>query len=296
MRKRLHLLRDVLFIIAFAFVGSQILRTLLLAEVFQRTPPAPAPTGLAERDGQGAALPRGAYAAIARRNIFNSASGDLAVDDDPQDATRPEVVERSPANLLLVGTAVGPPEDTYAVIEDLESREQGLYQVGDTLQEAGRVVDVSRCRVVLKRGGNREALACVEPDERPPPRGRRGIESPARGPGAGIRKVSRNRFWIAEERVKSALANLKRLMTKIRVAPNYRGRKGQGWKVLALHPTSLFAQIGLKRGDVIHRVNGRDLLTPENAHTLFRELRDESELNVEIMRKGRLRSLHYEIR
>jgi len=101
---------------------------------------------------------------------------------------------------------------------------------------------------------------------------------------------------IDETRVESALANVNRLMTQIRVVPQLRGGRNQGWKVFAIRPNSIFAQIGLKNGDVIQSVNGRDLLTPTKAFEAFQELRDANHLEVAIVRRGVQQTLDYEIR
>lgn len=296
MGKRLLLAKDLLFLVGLAFLLSKMLQTVVLTHVFGHSPPISGQEPQRELKEQ-AETPLRDYDAICRRNIFNSESGE----DETRDALKPdasaEPVEDSDLNVVLLGTAVGPPGDTFAVIEDLESREQGLYQVGDTVQEDAEIVKVSRCRVVLSREGSREALECIEPDERPPRPSRRVVRHTQRGQGGGIRQVAKNRYWIDEERVASALANMNRLMTQIRVVPNLRGGSNQGWKVFAIRPNSIFAQIGLKNGDVIQRINGRELRTPTKAFEAFQDLRSARHLEVDVIRRGgRQQTLHYEIR
>ena len=105
-------------------------------------------------------------------------------------------------NLKLVGTVVGPPERTYAVIEDLSTKRQDLYRLGDVVREA-KVMEVTRNRVVLDNRGRREELFSFEKTDvasSPPsqPAGRQSaatppppfaMESPA--PGATADSASR---------------------------------------------------------------------------------------------------------
>ena len=130
-------------------MSSKILQTVILSNVFGYVSPMSGRVRSGVDAREQAAPPLSAYTSISRRNIFNSGSGE----DDALEALKAkkieEPMEASGLNVLLLGTTVGPPEDTFAVIEDLETREQDLYQVGDTVQEEARIVKVSRCQVVL---------------------------------------------------------------------------------------------------------------------------------------------------
>ena len=113
------------------------------------------------------------YAVIQERNLF----GAKGRSSDPRPPPPPSQPPPSkPAiNLKLVGTVVGPPERTYAVIEDLSSKRQDLYRVGDVVREA-KVVEVTRNRVVLDNRGRREELFSFEKSD--------SVSAPPSGPPA----------------------------------------------------------------------------------------------------------------
>jgi general secretion pathway protein C len=296
MYRRLFLVRNLLFLAGLAFLCAKITQAFILSQAVGPVPPLKKQLPPEQEAQDETTLSLRSYAAISRENVFNSESGEIDEEEEAEDSA-PEPMEETELNVVLLGTAVGTPEDTFAVIEDRVSREQNLYQVGDTVQDEARIVKVSRCRVILKRDGSREVLECIEPDERHPrQRHRRLARRTPQKPDAGIRKVSRNRYWIDQERVDSALANMNRLMTQARIVPSLRRGKNQGWKLFAIRPNSLFKQIGLKNGDVIQSINGRNLMTPNKALEAFRELREASHFEVELMRRGRRRTLNYEIR
>jgi len=296
MWKRFLWVRNLVFLLALSFLCSKIIQTVILSALFRNEPVLARQARPVSESYQQTNLPREKYTAISCRNIFNSEHDKR--EEPPATKEEPELknMEESELNVVLLGTAVGPRQDTFAVIEDLDTHEQDLYQVGDTVHQEAQIVKVSRCQVVLKRDGAAEVLECPEPDERQRPAPKNAVRHARRRPDAGIKKVSNNKYLIDEERVESALANVNRLMTQIRVVPNFRGGKQQGWKVFAVRPRSIFAEIGLKNGDILKSVNGRDISSMTKAYEVFQDLREMSNLDLEISRKGRQQTLNYQIR
>ncbi|MBI5896826.1 MAG: hypothetical protein HZB24_12765 [Desulfobacterales bacterium] len=76
----------------------------------------------------------------------------------------PDTLAKTQLTLKLWGTVSGDTEQVYAVIEDLQKREQNLYRVGDTIQNA-TVKIVMREKVVLNVEGRDEVLAMEEMSE-----------------------------------------------------------------------------------------------------------------------------------
>ena len=126
------------------------------------------------------------YAVIQERNLFG-ARGRTATPSPPRPPAPPPPPSKPAANLKLVGTVVGPPERTYAVIEDLSTKRQDLYRLGDVVREA-KVVEVTRNRVVLDNRGRREELFSFEKTDalarRPVSRPRANRRAPRRPPFA----------------------------------------------------------------------------------------------------------------
>ena len=198
----------------------------------------------------------------------------------------------------LIGTVVGTDQDSFAIIEDHQSRKQELYQIDDMIQDQARVVAISRCKVVVLKDGAEELIECPEPDAKTKrkPSTVRYSGSKEGDDDVNVRKMSDSEYVIDEETVENALGNINQLLTQIRVVPNFQDGKPDGFKVFAIKPNSLFAEIGLKNGDVIRKVNDQDISSPEKALGLFQELRNEKNLSVEISRRGQSQTLNYEIR
>jgi general secretion pathway protein C len=241
------------------------------------------------------------YSPISQRNVFNSAStGDQKSGQDKKAGESKAPLKKADLSVELIGTVVGPSEDSFAIIEDHQSRQQELYQVDDMIQDQARVVGISRCKVVVLREGTEEVIECPEPDAdkgvktsavRYP-----GSPSPASDASYNVKKVSESEYVVDEQEVENALGNINQLLTQIRVVPNFQDGKADGFKVFAIKPESIFAKVGLQNGDVIRKVNDQDITSPEKAFQVFQQLRNEKNLSVEISRRGQTQSLSYEIR
>ena len=300
MWKKYLWIKNLIFLCFFSYLMARIGNTLLLANL-----PAPQPDlsqgsrpGYVERRVPGKKSLR-MYRPISQQNVFNSAStGDQQGTQGPKTTKNTAPLKKTDLNVELIGTVVGSSQDSFAIIEDHQSREQELYQVDDMIQDQARVVEISRCKVLVLRGGTEEIIECPEPDAetKKSPSTVRYSGSPKKDDGYNVKQVSDSEFVIDEEEVESALGNINQLLTQIRVVPNFQDGKADGFKVFAIKPQSIFAKIGLKNGDVIRKVNDQDITSPEKAFGVFQELRNEKNLTVEISRRGQNQSLSYEIR
>jgi general secretion pathway protein C len=90
---------------------------------------------------------RAYYDQIVKRDIFNEA---------PQESGPAPVVEAD-LNIKLIGTSLLSKSKPYAIIEDPAGNET-LYQVGEDIPDAGRLVSVETNRAIIDRGGHRVAI------------------------------------------------------------------------------------------------------------------------------------------
>ncbi len=299
MWKKYLWIKNLVFLCFFSYLMAKIGNTILLANLPASQPDLSqgARPGYFERKVAGKKSLR-LYSPISRGNIFNSAhTGDPEGGKRQEAAKSTAPLKKTDLNVELIGTVVGSPENSFAIIEDHQSRKQELYQIDDMVQDQARVVSISRCRVVVLRGGSEEIIECPEPDAK------KKRSSPVRYSGStkkegeyAVRKVSDTEFVIDEAEVENALGNINQLLTQIRVVPNFQDGKADGFKVFAIKPDSIFAKVGLKNGDVIRKVNDNDITSPEKAFQIFQDLRNEKNLSIEISRRGQTKSFSYEIR
>ncbi|HOX42451.1 MAG TPA: hypothetical protein PK668_02585 [Myxococcota bacterium] len=85
------------------------------------------------------------------------------------------------------------------------------------------------------------------------------------------------------------------LASQARIVPALKDGKPNGFKLFAIRPGSLHAELGIMNGDVIQSVNGIELSSPEQALEAYTRLRTASELVVQLERRGQPRKHTYRL-
>jgi len=299
--KFLFTLTDVALLAVAGFVSSKLILSILVPPVaslpFTKTEVKATSEISAHAQGLDAAV-------IFQRNLF----GSKVLDSTPPVAEKTdadlESLPESTLPLKLLGTVVQVSgKGSFAIIQDTGTREQQIHFVGDEIKEGAVLTSVTRNRVVLLRNGREEIL---EKDEdqtvTAPAAARRARPTRAtksrtavQGP-VTVRKVGDNNFVMDRREVEGILQDFNKLLTQIRVVPHFADGKADGFKIFNIRPGSFFASLGMVNGDIIKRVNGLDITGPEQALQMFQQLRDESQVTVDLERFRKNLTLQYEIR
>jgi len=215
---------------------------------------------------------------ILERNIFNSR---------PVPSISPietPAVEMPGLKLRLIGTVVGGAQSSFAIIEDLTSREQQLYRLDDLVAQGARLVRIERNEVVLQRGSIKETLSVYL--EEPPIQG---------GEATSVRSVARNKWVLDKRELSGALENISQLLTQARLIPNFTAGRPDGFKIVNISPRSFYEKIGLQNGDVLQRVNGVDVKDPQSFLIVFQQLKEENNFSLDLLRNNSKETFQYEI-
>lgn len=259
------------------------------------------------------------YAVIQERNLFGARgrAGPLPPQRPPAPTSPPT---RQGINLKLIGTVVGSADHTYAVIEDLSSKRQELYRLGDLVKEA-KLIEITRNRVVLDNRGRREELLSFEKHDsipssaeasprpaglprpavpRPPtpePRDNEpSSEEQRREDDVEIERVSENLWRISRDDLVEQLDNLGAFMKDARLTPHFNAGQPDGFMLSNLAPGGMLARMGLRNGDIMKGVNGQKFGSLEDVLQIYQQLQSEPTLQLEIERGSRTETLTYEIR
>jgi general secretion pathway protein C len=84
-------------------------------------------------------------------------------------------------------------------------------------------------------------------------------------------------------------------MKQIRIRPNFKNGKPDGLRLTGIRPNSIFYNMGLKSGDVIMGVDGKNIESVDDALKFYQSLQSSSRVQLQIKRRGRLKTIDYRI-
>jgi general secretion pathway protein C len=226
---------------------------------------------------------------IVRLNLFGSAVTRKSPGDPPPAGGAGLSACTLP--LALVGTVVATePGWSLALITDLPRKETGVYRATDRLGEA-EVVSIQGQRVILH---HQDHLVFLE--LRPDPAST-GPQERASGPTgmvlSGIRREG-NRVLVERGLMDRVLADPGAELSNVRVLPVF--RDGGGLKVYSIRPGSLLSEAGLQNGDLLTRVDGFSLDSPDRILEILQRLKHATEVELEFSRQGQPQKLTFQIR
>ncbi|MBX7098813.1 MAG: general secretion pathway protein GspC [Myxococcaceae bacterium] len=222
-----------------------------------------------------------------------------------EDLVSPPV--RTSLRVKLLGTAVASIEElSIASIQDVVTLKTQTYLVGDTIQGA-RVLSIEREKVIILNNGRREYIDGTPGDgsapivAAPPV-----VAAPARpggdGPppsvalGTSIKSTSENEYEVPRAEIDKTLSNLNDVAMQARIVPAFKDGVAQGFKLFSIRPDSIYTKIGIQNGDVIKRINGYDLNSPEKALEIYSKLKEASRIDIEVDRNGTAVRKTYNVR
>ena len=256
-----------------------------------------------------------AWQPLLDRNVFKAKREDLTpvkppTEDDRARAQQPqdpadyneENCEPSKMSTKLVTTMVTPnPEESVAVFQDAGEKDIIVYRAGDRVQDKASIVRIERRNVYVRTDNGCERFelgaAAGAARAKAPPRPFKA--KPAKddgGLGKGIKKVSNSEYTIPKAEIDNVLSNLNKIATQARIVPSFRNGKANGFKLFSIRPNSLYAKIGIQNGDIIQKINGYEIDSPDKALAIYSKLKDATNISVDLLRRGKKKSLSYNIR
>lgn len=208
---------------------------------------------------------------------------------------------RSSLRATLIGTMVANrPEWSFATLRDdtKSPREVGMYLPGDRFMEA-EILSVERLRVVILNEGRKEFIAIGDgpPPPTPTPAVAQTTRQPAtKGGEMEIEKIDDNNYVIPRDEIDKQLSNLNAIATQARIVPSFKNGQANGFKVFSIRPNSLYQKIGVQNGDVIRRINGFEINSPEKALEVYSKLKESSRIEIELERRGKPVTKNYTIK
>lgn len=215
-----------------------------------------------------------------------------------QEPTQPQIdlnaaPVRTTLRLKLLGTLVSEsmPEWSVASIQDVVTLKTATYMPGDKIQTAD-ILEIERERVIILNNNRKEFIDGSGEAGAPPPVAMAPAAPVNNNPpaavalGAGVKQVGENDYEIPRAEIDKTLANLNDVAMQARIVPAFKDGVAQGFKLFSIRPDSIYSKIGIQNGDVIKRINGFDLNSPEKALEIYSKLKESARIDIEVERNG----------
>lgn len=245
------------------------------------------------------------YKIILERNVFDSRdlTPEVQTESAPTqiDPNAPAVKTSLPIKLLST-FVVGPGTDSRssATITGGQGAQADIYSIGDTkvFAQGTALTKIFPSRIEFTNGGRLEfaeieqfggGVTTTQPIsalDKP--------AAPAPGGPETVKEVQQGKFVVERAELDASLANIDQLFTQIVARPQITNGKTTGLKLVSIKGGSLFSKLGLKRNDVLERINGQEVDLKKGME-LFGTLKDSNRISIDLVRNGQKTTLEYDI-
>jgi len=260
------------------------------------------------------------YALIGQSGILGAPAVLSLIHSRPVDSkgAGAEGVAVSSSGYTLLGTVVGTGAVGFAVFKEKSSGREEVIGRGQSVFSLGTLVSVSRYRAVVESGGHRQIFTMDlnekekamgvgrEEEEDTFTGGMGGFFRPGgRNPftdmmGAKVSKIAKHMGggkWLVDKRaLDSAIEDSNKVLSDARFYPYREGGVVKGYLISQVRASGVFYGMGMRSGDIILRVNGYTIDAPEKAMSLIQGLKGETDVKLDILRRGQAQTFKYEIR
>lgn len=193
---------------------------------------------------------------------------------------KPAAAESSVDYRLLGTVSGGKVTPAWAFIEEADSIKQGKwYKLNDRLDDGSGILKVRRGEVVLKKG-NKQKILILEG-----PLTKRAIVS-----------LSPTHKVVKKYDAFTEIGNLSGLSKLVEIKPHFNADGEFAFLVDGIENGSLVELAGLKNGDLIRAANGQKFSTPQKTIQILRKVRNQPQIDVELLRSNKSVKLHYDLK
>lgn len=232
---------------------------------------------------------------ILRRDLFNSQSAgeslrQIYTDNFPSIAENK--LPQTNLNLILKGTIIAGSYGSFAIIEDLSSRRQGLYRVGDKILD-GEIIAIYRKQIILKRE-NRKEMMCISGEDnlskllRKKENGEVAKDAERENSLLIFQEgqVSKSEEEMGENKGGVLNDKMNDILGNYNISPYLVGGRQEGYSLSEVSQDSPLFKLGVREGDIIKEVNGVAIDSPGKIIQAYLFSKEKQQVEVVIEREG----------
>ena len=148
----------------------------------------------------------------------------------------------------------------------------------DKLGDGSRIIEISRAEVVLEKNGKRKVLILEGPRVK-----------------EAIVSVSPTHKVVSKNAALAKIGSLSNTLRLVEAKSRFNTEGEPGLIVDGIAKSSILELAGLKNGDLIRSVNGQELSTMQKTIQVMCKVRNQSQINIELLRSNRLLKLTYDL-
>ncbi len=232
------------------------------------------------------------YAPIVEKNPFGRPMKFYPI------STHNTVNSQSPmSELILVGTVTGPEDLSYAIFSDkLRSSpaRQEVFAFGREVYNYGTLTRIENNFVELSKGGKINTIYLIDISDIKA--NNSGARSSFLSRSKLVKKINDKQYLLDQRKVQQALNDPKRILSDARLYPNMKNGQQEGFTILEVKPGGIYEDLGLRNRDILLKINGLELSSPEAAMQTLTALKGMNTVNLDIIRNGTNMTLGYQIR
>jgi len=232
------------------------------------------------------------YSIIVEQDIFGSRASLLEMDESLQGdkSAGPADSAEEELSIALLGTVAGNPEISRAIIKDLESNVLSLCKTGDMIVTAS-IESIEKDAVVLIHQGQRKMLNLGNRESK-----RHDADNAKVALAKKATRADENNPSAKPQTFVDKLRDTAMMLPEAVVEPYAIDGQVEGLKITGLENIKEAKDIGLKNGDVVRAVNGHRLTSKQKAYQISMKARSQTTLNVELLRKNKIKTFSFSLR
>ena len=233
---------------------------------------------------------------IIKRNIFGS-SGLSSAKQNPEQETKVNSISVLKAQLRLLATVAGDEEVACAVIENVKTKIQDLYRIGDII-EGTRIERIDRNKIVLINEGQREVLHLYVTDGNSGRIEKSAEPVIAQKPDAAeaVNVISPTEREINKKAFLARVGGMEAIIKTVQIAPYVEDGKEKGVRITGLEGLSMARFVGFENGDIIQNINGSTVTNRRKAFQILRKARSQSSISIQLLRGQQEKKLSFGIK
>ena len=169
-------------------------------------------------------------------------------------------------------------KDRIAIIYDKKLKLEGIYGIGDKL--GGAIIkNIMKDQIIVNINNKDKRILFSDFTT---------LEN-------GMNFSKELNFVVSKHILKSKLSNMPSLLRSMRVVP-YSSSGIKGFKVVSIRDRFIKNRLGLKKGDIILSINGKQVTNMDNIMQFYSKVQDIDHVDLEILRNGQRQLLSYSIK